>query len=112
MSQRLEVKLWLAHRLTGMALGLFVTIHLITMIIVIQGGISAGEIMQRTSSNALIPLFYGLFVIASAIHGSIGLRTVALEVLKWKGKSLDMVIIGFFLLLCFMGMAAIRGLMS
>ena len=112
MSQRLEVKLWLAHRLTGMALGLFVTIHLITMIVVIQNGLSAGEIMQRTSSNAIIPLFYGVFVFASAVHGSIGLRTVAHEVLRWKGKSLDMVIIGFFLVLCIMGLLAIRVLMS
>lgn len=110
MNNRLEIKLWLAHRLSAMALGLFVVIHLITMIVVIQGGLSAAEIMERTSSNILVALFYGLFVIASAIHGSIGLRTVAQEVLSWRGASLDLVIFIFFALLCVMGLVAIIGL--
>ncbi len=110
MNSRLEIKLWLAHRLTGMALGLFVVIHLITMIVVIQGGLSAAEIMERTSSNILVGIFYALFVIAAAIHGSIGLRTVAQEVLNWRGASLNVVILAFFALLCVMGLAAIKGL--
>lgn len=110
MNNRLEIKLWLAHRLTGMALGLFVVIHLITMIIVIQGGLSAAEIMERTSSNILVALFYGLFVVAAAMHGSIGLRTVAQEVLNWKGPSLDLVLFIFFALLCVLGVIAIIGL--
>jgi fumarate reductase subunit C len=110
MSSRLEVKLWLAHRLTGMVLGLFVVVHLITMISVIQGGLSAGEIMERTGGNYLIGLFYGLFVIAAAVHGSIGLRTVAREVLNWSGASLNVVILGFCALLCVMGLTAVKGL--
>lgn len=110
MTGRLEIKLWLAHRLTGMALGLFVTIHLITMIVVIQGGLSAEAIMARTSSNFLVAIFYGLFVIAAAIHGSIGLRTVAQEVLKWSGATLNAAVLMFFLLLCVMGMMAVKGL--
>lgn len=112
MTSRLEVKLWLAHRLTGMALGLFVVIHLITMIVVIQRGLSADEIMARTSSNLLVVIFYGLFVIAAAIHGSIGLRTVAQEVLKWRGASLNLIVLLFCGLLCVMGMAAIKGLVQ
>lgn len=110
MTNRLEIKLWLAHRLTGMALGLFVIIHIITMIVVIQGGLSAAEIMERTSSNILVVIFYGLFVIAAAIHGSLGLRTVAQEVLSWRGSSLNFVILVFFALLCVLGMVAIKGL--
>lgn len=110
MNSRLEIKLWLAHRLSAMALGLFVLIHLITMIVVIQGGLSAAEIMDRTSSNVLVMVFYGLFVIAAAVHGAIGLRTVSQEVLKWRGASLDMVILAFFVLLSGLGMVAIKGL--
>jgi fumarate reductase subunit C len=80
------------------------------MIIVIQGGLSAAEIMERTSSNILVALFYGLFVVAAAMHGSIGLRTVAQEVLNWKGPSLDLVLFIFFALLCVLGVIAIIGL--
>ena len=110
MNNRLEIKLWLAHRLTGMALGLFVIIHLITIITVIQGGLSAAEIMERTNSNFIVAVFYGLFVIAAAVHSAIGLRTVAQEVLKWNGISLNVVILTFFSFLCVVGMAAIIGL--
>lgn len=110
MNNRLEIKLWLAHRLTGMALGLFVVIHIITMIVVIQNGLSADQIMERTSSNFLVGVFYALFVVAAAIHGAIGLRTVAQEVLNWRGTSLDVVMFLFFTLLCVMGMTAIIGL--
>lgn len=112
MNGRLEVKLWLAHRITGMALGVFVVIHLITVVSVIEGGLSASEIMQRTSGNLLMGIYYGLFVIAAAVHASIGLRTVAQEVLHWSGSRLDYVMLAFFVLLCAIGMAAIKGLVQ
>jgi fumarate reductase subunit C len=110
MNNRLEIKLWLIHRLTGMVLGLFVLIHLITMIIVIQGGVSGEEIIGRTHGNYLLGLYYSLFVISAALHGSIGLRTVAKEVLAWHGPWLNLMTLMFCSLLCFIGLAAVKGL--
>lgn len=112
MNNRLEIKLWLAHRLTGMALGLFVIIHLVTILVVIKGGLSAAEIMERTSSNFIVTIYYGLFVIAAAVHSAIGLRTVAHEVLNWKGFTLNVMTLIFFAFLCVVGMAAIIGLVQ
>jgi fumarate reductase subunit C len=34
-------------------------------------------------------VFYGLFVLAAAVHGAIGLRTVAAEWLGWRGRGAD-----------------------
>lgn len=112
MNSRLEIKLWLVHRLTGMALGLFVIIHLVTILVVIQGGLSAAEIMERTSSNFIVISFYGLFITAAAVHSALGLRTVAQEVFNWKGTILNVVIFIFFAFLCVVGMAAIIGLVQ
>ncbi|MEH6628490.1 MAG: hypothetical protein V7739_18785 [Motiliproteus sp.] len=110
MSNRLEFKIWLAHRLSAMALGLFVVVHLAGMMIAIQGGVSAQEILGRTSGNYVFGLFYSLFVLAAATHASIGLRTVAREVLGWKGWSAGILIICFFLALNIVGVSAIGGL--
>lgn len=112
MNNRLEIKLWLAHRLTGMALGLFVIIHLVTILVVIKGGLSAAEVMERTSSNFIVAIFYGLFVIAAAVHSAIGLRTVAYEVLNWKRSTLNVMALIFFAFLCVVGIAAIIGLVQ
>ncbi|MBU2966759.1 hypothetical protein Q4508_10420 [Amphritea sp. 2_MG-2023] len=110
MSNRIEFKLWLAHRLSGMALGLFVVVHLAGMIIAIQGGLSSAEILQRTSGNYALGVFYSLFTIAAATHSTIGLRTVAREVIGWSGISANFFLIIFFLFLCAMGISAVGGL--
>lgn len=110
MNSRLEIKLWLIHRLSAMVLGLFVVIHLVTMIVAIQGGLTAEEIMARTQGSYLIGSFYLVFIVAAALHGSIGLRTVAQEVVGWKGPSLNLMTAVFCLLLCVIGFTAIKGL--
>ena len=104
------IRLWLIHRMTGMLLGFFVIIHLVTMILAIQGGLTAREILERTSGNWLLGIFYGVFAIAAALHGSIGLRTVAQEVIGWRGVSLNAATGFFCLLLIAIGLAAVKGL--
>jgi len=110
MKNSFAIKLWLVQRLSGMLLGLFVIIHLMTMIIAIQGGVTAGEILERTSGNFLLGAFYSVFAIAAAVHGSIGLRTVAQEVIGWRGRSMNLAAVCFCALLCAMGLFAVSGL--
>ena len=110
MSSRIEIKLWLIHRLSAMALGVFVVVHLGGMIIAIQGGVSAHEILGRTSGNYALGIFYSLFTIAAATHGSIGIRTVMREVVGWQGTSANFVVVAFFLFLSAMGVSAVAGL--
>ena len=110
MSDRLEFKLWLAHRLTGMLLGVFVVIHLVGMIIAIQGGLSSAEILSRTQNNYILGIYYCLFTIAAAMHSSIGLRTVTREVFGWKGRITSSVLFCLFLGQSIVGISAIVGL--
>ena len=60
------------------------------MIVAVQNGLSAGEILGRTQGSLWWGLFYGLFVAAVSVHAAIGLRTVAFEWLKLKGRALDL----------------------
>lgn len=86
MSARAEARLWLAQRLTAAILALCVAVHLATIIYAVRGGLSAAEILGRTRGSLAWGAFYSIFVIAVAIHGSIGLRNVGAEWLGIRGR--------------------------
>src|SRR3546814_15893885 len=60
---------------------------------------SAGEILARTRGSPGWALFYGLFVLAAAVHAPIGLRNVVQEHTRWRGRSLDMTMLVLGLIL-------------
>lgn len=80
---RLEARLWLAQRATAVVLAACVAVHLVTMILAVRGGLGADEILARTRGSVGWGAFYGVFVAAGAVHGAIGLRTIAREWLRW-----------------------------
>ena len=82
MSARAQARLWLAQRATAGVLAFCVAVHLATIIYAVRGGLSAAEVLSRTRGSLAWATFYSLFVLAAATHGSIGLRTVAME---WLG---------------------------
>jgi fumarate reductase subunit C len=84
-SARREAMLWVAQRLTAAVLALCVFVHLATIIYAVRGGLTAAEILGRTRGSVGWALFYATFVIAAALHGAIGLRTVAIEWLGLRG---------------------------
>ncbi len=81
---RLEARLWLAQRATAVILAACVAVHLATMVMAVRGGLDAEHILARTRGSLAVAAFYGVFVVAAAIHGAIGLRTVAREWLRWE----------------------------
>ncbi len=85
----LTLRLYLAQRISAMLMVPFVIVHLIAMIYAIQGGLSAAEILGRTQGSAFWFAFYGLFVVAAAVHGAIGLRVIAAEWLR-LARGLDL----------------------
>ena len=98
----LNLRLYMLQRITALLMAPLVLGHLAVMIYAIQGGLSAGEILGRTQGSVLWFLFYGVFVVAVAIHGAIGLRVIAHEWGGLKGAALDLVMwligIGLFVL--------------
>ncbi len=83
------VWLFLAQRLTALILAPLVIAHLVMILIVADGGLTAADILARTRGSVGWGLFYGTFVLAAAIHGPIGLRNVIQEHTSWRGRSLD-----------------------
>ncbi len=53
--------------------------HLVIIIMAVQGGLTAEEILSRTRGSLMWGAFYGLFVFAAAIHAGIGVQTVLRE---------------------------------
>jgi fumarate reductase subunit C len=108
-SVRGETALWIAQRASAAVLALCVTVHLATMIYAIRGGLSAAEILSRTRGNIGWFAFYAVFVLAVTVHAPIGLRSVLLEWLGWRGASRDVFLVALAMLLAGLGMRAVFG---
>lgn len=104
---RADLWLYVAQRVSAMILAPLVIVHLVTIVIAIQGGLTAAEILERTQGNVVWGLTYGLFVLAAAVHGAIGLRAIVREMTAWRGRSLDVAMGLFGLALLYLGMRAV-----
>ena len=107
MSARLQLRLWAAQRLSAMVLALCVLVHLATLIYAVRGGLDAAEILGRTRGSIGWASFYTVFVLALTIHAPIGLRTICMEWLSWRGRSLDIAVIAIGLALATLGLRAV-----
>ena len=75
----IELRLYLAQRISAAVMAPLVLLHLGVMIYAIQGGLSADEILARTRGSLFWGGTYGLFVLAVAVHAAIGLRNIMRE---------------------------------
>ena len=103
----LTLRLYMLQRITALVMAPLVVLHLAVMIYAIHGGVSAGEILGRTQGSILWFMAYGLFTLAVAVHGAIGLRAIAAE---WGGltaRALDALMWGAGGVLLGLGMRAV-----
>ena len=112
MNYRSETALWIAQRVSAAILALCVTVHLITIVYAVRGGLTAAEIFARTRGSAGWLAFYSIFVIAVAVHAPIGLRPVLGEWLGWRGQSREIFVLAFGVILAWMGMRAVLGVFT
>jgi len=78
--------LWIAalvHRLSGLALALFLPLHFLALGLAISGEAKL-EGFLRWTDQPLVKLSEGLLVATMAIHMLGGLRLLALENLSWR----------------------------
>lgn len=96
---RREAVLWMAQRASAAVLAVCVVVHLAVIIYAVRGGLTAGEILERTRGSLTWLVFYLAFVLAAAIHAPIGMRSILLEWTMWRGRSLDIFVaaVGFAL---------------
>jgi len=99
--------LFIAQRVSAAVLAPLVLIHLVTIVLAVRNGLTAQEILARTEGSLFWMLFYGLLVIAAAVHAPIGMRTILREMTAWRGRSLDVAALLFGLLLLALGFRAV-----
>ncbi|HEX5092239.1 MAG TPA: succinate dehydrogenase [Burkholderiales bacterium] len=107
MSARRETLLWVAQRASAAVLALCVTVHLVTIVYAVRGGLTGAEILARTHGNAAWAAFYVVFVLAVSVHAPIGLRAVLAEWLAWRGRSRTVALIAFAVALALLGLRAV-----
>ncbi len=108
-SQSLQVKLWLAQRISAGVLALCVVVHLITIFYAMRSGLSAAEILGRTRGNLAFALFYVIFVLSAAVHAPIGLARIGQEWFSWRGQSLNLACALLGLAMLVTGLLAVWG---
>jgi fumarate reductase subunit C len=110
MNARAQTYLWVAQRASAAVLALCVLVHLATMIYAVRGGLSAAEILGRTSGNAAWFAFYTVFVLSIAVPVPIGLRAVLIEWAGWRGRGRDrdVALAGLAIFLLVFGMRAVN----
>jgi fumarate reductase subunit C len=79
-SVRTQALLWYGQRVSGMVLALCVVVHLGVVIYAVRGGLTAAEILGRTRGSWAVAAFYGVFVVACAIHAPIGVASLVAEI--------------------------------
>ena len=112
MNAQKETLLWVAQRASAAVLAACVLVHLATIIYAVRGGLSAAEIFGRTRGNVAWFIFYSIFVLGVAVHAPIGLRSVFIEWLGWRGAWRDVALLLFSFLLLVMGMRAVLALFA
>jgi fumarate reductase subunit C len=100
-------KRWYWQRVSAMVLALCVVIHLATIVYAVHAGLSAEAILGRTRGSIVFAAFYGVFVLACAVHVPIGIANIARE---WWGLGAGAALAlsrGFALVLVVLGARAI-----
>lgn len=99
--------LFVLQRLTAAILGPFVLIHLVVILYAVRGGLTAADILARTQGSVWWIGFYGLFVVAVAIHGPIGVRRILMEWFRMNATVVNVLCALLAALMLVMGMRAV-----
>ena len=99
----LDIRLYMAQRLSALIMVPLVIGHIAVMIYAVQGGLTVNEILGRTQGSFAWFLFYGSFVLAVSIHAAIGMRAIMFEWLGIKGAVLSVISWGLCLFLLALG---------
>ena len=107
-----EGAIFALQRLSAKLLAPLVVVHLALILYAVHGGLSAAEILGRTQGSAAWAAFYGLFVIAVALHAPIGVRNAVREWTRWRGRSLDVASAGLAIVLLALGLRAVTAVVA
>lgn len=104
----MNVRLYIWQRATAAIMLPLVLVHVAVIFYATRRGMTAADILARTRGSLVWASFYGIFVVAAAIHASIGVRNVLTEwsPLKDRGAGIFATAFGFLLLVLGLGAVA------
>ena len=103
----MTVRRYIVQRITAGLMVPLVLGHLALILYASSRGLTAAEILARTRGSMVALFYYGAFVLLAASHAAIGVRTIASEWTPLKGRVLDVLMWGFGLLLCVLGLRGV-----
>src|ERR671935_1207079 len=103
----MNVRLYLWQRLTAALMVPLVLVHVVVIFYATRKGLSAADILARTRGSIAWAAFYGAFVVAAAIHASIGVRNVLTEWSPLQDRGAGMLAGAFGVLLFLLGARAV-----
>lgn len=103
----MERRLFAIQRLSALSMAPFVFTHIGVIIYAVRGGLTAEEILIRTTGNWFWILFYALFVVAVSLHVPIGLRNIFYEWFKLKKEIATLMAIAVGVILLVLGLRAV-----
>jgi fumarate reductase subunit C len=103
---------FLLQRGTAVLMAPMVLVHLVTIVVAVQGGLSADDILARTQGSLLWGGFYTLFVLAAAIHAGIGLQVIAREWLQVGPRGAAILGHGFMAVTVLLGLRAVYAVVA
>jgi fumarate reductase subunit C len=112
----MSFRLYVWQRASALVLAPLVLVHVIVIFYATAKGVSAAGILARTKGSIGWGLFYGVFVLAAAVHGAIGVRNVFAEWgpahLKRDSRVLSLILWGMGLGLALLGLRAVHAVIA
>jgi fumarate reductase subunit C len=103
----MNVRLYVWQRLTAAVMAPLVLVHVVVIFYATRKGLSAADILARTRGSITWASFYGAFVVAAAIHATIGVRSVLTEWSPLRDRAAGMLAGVFGVLLFLLGARAV-----
>src|SRR6266540_1111474 len=105
--REMNVRLYVWQRLTAAVMVPLVLVHVALIFYATRKGLTAADILGRTRGSLAWASFYGVFVIAVAVHAGIGVRTVLAEWSPLNERGAGILASAFAVLLLVLGLRAV-----
>ena len=103
----MNVRLYVWQRSAAALMAPLVLVHVAVIFYATRKGMTAADILARTRGSIVWASFYGAFVVAAAVHASIGVRNVLIEWSPLSDRASGWLAAAFGLLLFVLGLRAV-----
>ena len=103
----MNVSLYVWQRAAAAVMAPMILVHVAVIFYATRHGVTAADILARTSRNVGWGAFYALFVIAASIHAAIGIRNIMAEWTALGDRAAGIVAVIFGLALFGLGLRAV-----